>query len=83
MAIITLDIDDELVAKALAQAEFENITLEAMLTARVAELAKLGGRRLTVREQIYVDCEASPEVAEQLRAEARAGRRATPEKPPA
>jgi hypothetical protein len=68
MKNITLDIDKDLLAKARQYADEHETTLEALIAEHLAVLADRAGRRLTVREQTYVDCAPSEEVKEQLRA---------------
>jgi len=66
---ITLSIDEELLRKALQYADERETTLEALLAEHLAVLADRAARRLTVREQTYVDCRPPEEVIEALRAE--------------
>jgi hypothetical protein len=68
MTTINLDIDEGLLGKARQYAEEHNTTLEALIGEHLAVLADRAGRRLTLREQTYVDCPPSEEVKEQLRA---------------
>jgi hypothetical protein len=67
MENITLAIDEDLLAKARQYADEHNTTLEALIAEHLALLADRAGRRLTAREQIYVDCAPSEEVKERLR----------------
>ena len=66
MAKIEISIDDELLRRAEKFAAANDTTVEALV---VDHLTGLAGRRRTVREQIYRDCEPHPEVAARLRAE--------------
>jgi serine/threonine protein kinase HipA of HipAB toxin-antitoxin module len=68
MMTITFDIDEVLLAMARQYADEHETTLEALIAEHLALLADRAGRRLTVREQTYVDCAPSEEVKEQLRA---------------
>lgn len=69
MTNITLRIDHELLGKARQYAEEHDTTLEELLVEHLAVLADHAGRRLTVREQTYVDHRPPEEVIEALRAE--------------
>jgi hypothetical protein len=66
---LTLSVDEELLRKALQYANGRETTLEALIAEHLAVLADRAGRRLTVREQTYVDCAPSEEVKAALRAE--------------
>ena len=55
MKKIELTVDEELLGKACQYADEHDTTLEALLTEHMAVLADRAGRRLTVREQTYVD----------------------------
>ena len=65
--MIKLSIDDDLLRKALQFADERETTLEALIDEHLAVLADRAGRRLTAREQIYVDCPPSEEVKRALR----------------
>jgi hypothetical protein len=67
MQVITLSIDEELLRKARQFAAERETTLEALIIEHLAILADRAGRRLTAREQIYVDCQPSEEVKQALR----------------
>ena len=69
MKKIYLTIDEELLRKARQYADEHDTTLEALIAEHMAVLADRAGRRLTAREQIYVDCTPSAEVREALRAD--------------
>jgi hypothetical protein len=68
MPEITLMLDDELLRKARQFADEHGTTLEALLAEHLSVLADRAGRRLTLREQIYVDASPPEEVIEALRA---------------
>jgi hypothetical protein len=83
MEDITLTIDEHLLRKARQYADERETTLEALIVEHLAVLADRAGRRLTVREQTYVDHRPPDEVIEALRAPARrslvrSGARASP-----
>jgi hypothetical protein len=65
---IELQVDEALLRKALQYADERETTLEALINEYLAVLADRAGRRLTVREQTYVDCPPSEEVKAALRA---------------
>jgi hypothetical protein len=69
MEEITLTIDEHLLRKARQYADERETTLEALIVEHLAVLADRAGRRLTVREQTYVDHRPPEEVIEALRAE--------------
>jgi len=69
MMTLTLDIDEHLLAKARQYADEHSTTLEALIAEYLALLAGRAGRRLTVREQIYLDYAPSEEVKAWLRAD--------------
>jgi hypothetical protein len=69
MTTITLDIDEDLLAKARQYADELGTTLEALIAEHLAVLADRAGRRLTAREQIYADHAPSEEVKAWLRAD--------------
>jgi Family of unknown function (DUF6364) len=69
LTTITLEIDENLLAKARQYADEHETTLEALIAEHLALLADRAGRRLTAREQIYVDCAPSEEVKAWLRAD--------------
>jgi hypothetical protein len=56
MTTITIDIAADLLARARQYADEHGTTLEALIAEHLAFLADRTGRRLTAREQIYVDC---------------------------
>jgi hypothetical protein len=69
MKKITLDIDDHVLAKARQYADEHDTTLEALIGEHLALLADRAGRRLTLREQTYVDYVPPEDVIRALRAE--------------
>lgn len=69
MKNITIAVDEIVLCKARQYAGEHGNTLEALLAEHLALLADRAGRRLAVREQIYVDHQPSAEVIEALRAE--------------
>ena len=75
MKNITLTIDEDVLRKAREYADEHGTTLEALLAEHVAFLAGRAGRRLTLREQTYVDYRPPEEVIERLRAEGLPGKR--------
>jgi hypothetical protein len=66
MARFEINIDSELLSRAKKFAEADGTSIEALIT---GYLQGLGGRRRTVREQIYRDYEPPAEVVAQLEAE--------------
>jgi hypothetical protein len=69
MNLIELDVDEAVLRQARQSADEHQTTLKRLLAEHVAVLAARAGRRLTVREQTYVDCRPPEEVVETLRAE--------------
>jgi hypothetical protein len=69
MKKITLPVDEDVLRKARQYADERETTLEALIVEHLAVLADRAGRRLTLREQIYVDCAPSEEVKETPRAD--------------
>jgi hypothetical protein len=69
MTNITLAIEEGLLRKARQYADEQGTTLEALLAEHLTQLADRAGRRLTVREQTYVDYRPSEEAVEALRTE--------------
>ena len=69
MAQITLIVDDGSLARACKYAADSDTSIETLLSQHIEELAKVSGRRMTFREQIYRDCEPNEAVIAQLRAE--------------
>jgi hypothetical protein len=69
MKKINLIIDEDVLRKARQYADEHGTTVEALIAAHMAVLADRAGRRLTLREQTYVDCRPSEEVIEALQAE--------------
>jgi hypothetical protein len=69
MALIEIGIDESLLSRARQYADELGTTLEALIADHLIALADRAGRRLTVREQTYVDCRSPDEVIEKLRAE--------------
>jgi hypothetical protein len=69
MSSLEIVVDDALLRKARQYADEHNTTLEALIAEHLAVLADRAGRRLTVREQTYVDYRPPEEVIEALRAE--------------
>jgi hypothetical protein len=63
MEDITLTIDEDLLRRARQYADARETTLEALIVEHLAVLADCVGRRLTVREQTYVDCRPPVEVS--------------------
>ena len=78
MKKIELTVDEELLRKACQYADEHETTLEALLAEHMAVLADRAGRRLTVREQTYVDYRPPGEVIEKLRAEGLPKKRKAP-----
>lgn len=70
MKEIALTIDEDVLRKARQYADEHGATLEALIAEHLAVLADRAGRRLTLREQTYVDHKPSKEIIEALRAEA-------------
>jgi hypothetical protein len=66
---ICVAVDDDLLRKALQYADERETTLEALINEHLAVPADRAGRRLTVREQTYVDYRPPEEAIEALRAE--------------
>jgi hypothetical protein len=66
---ITLSVEEDLLRKAHTYAAEHGTTLEALLAEHLAMLADRAGRRLTAREQIYVDHRPHEQVVEALPAE--------------
>lgn len=69
METISVSVDEGLLRKARQYADERATTLEALINEHLAVLADRAGRRLTVREETYVDCRPPEEVIEALRAE--------------
>jgi hypothetical protein len=69
MSSLEIVVDEALIRKARQYAEEHGTTLEALLAEHLAGLADRAGRRLTLREQTYLDYRPSEEAAETLRAE--------------
>jgi hypothetical protein len=69
MKKIELTVDEDLLRKACQYADEHGTTLEALTAEHLSVLADRAGRRLTVREQTYVDYRPPEEVIEALRAE--------------
>ncbi len=69
MQHITLTVDEEVLRKARQYADEHDTTLEALIVEHLVVLADRVGRRLTLREQTYVDHRPPEEVVERLRAE--------------
>ena len=69
MSSLEIVVDEALLRKARQYADEQGSTLEALLAEHLAELAARAGRRLTLREQTYVDHRPHEEVVEALRAE--------------
>lgn len=55
MKHIALNIDEDVLRNAREYADEHGTTLEALLTEHLSLLADRAGRRLTLREQTYVD----------------------------
>jgi hypothetical protein len=62
MSSIELEVDEDLLRRARQHAAEHDTTLEALLVEHLAILADRAGRRLTLREQIYVDYRPPEEV---------------------
>jgi hypothetical protein len=75
MTHISLKIDEEVLSKARQYADEREVTLEALIVEHLHILADRAGRRLTVREQTYVDCPPSEEVKQALREDFARGQR--------
>ena len=75
MSLIELMVDEALLQGARQYADEHGTTLEALLAEHLAVLADRAGRRLTVREQTYVDYAPSEEVKKALRADSACGKR--------
>jgi FMN phosphatase YigB (HAD superfamily) len=69
MSSLEVTVDEALLHKARQYADEHGTTLEALLAEHLSELADRAGRRLTVREQTYVDYRPPEEVVEALRTE--------------
>jgi hypothetical protein len=69
MQDITLKVDDDLLRKVYQYADERETTLEAVLLEYMTVLADRAGRRLTLREETYVDYRPTEEVLEALRRE--------------
>ena len=69
MVSVELQVDESLLRRVREHAHERGTTLEALLTEHLAVLADRSGRRLTLREQTYVDYRPPEEVVEVLRAE--------------
>jgi uncharacterized protein (DUF4415 family) len=69
MNLIELNVDEAVLRQARQYADEHQTTLERLLAEYVAVLAGRAGRRLTVREQTYVDYRTPEEVVEALQAE--------------
>jgi len=69
MEDITLTINEHLLRDARQYPDERETTLQALIVEHLAVLADRAGRRLTVREQTYVDHRPPGEVIEALRAE--------------
>ncbi len=78
MKKIELTVDEELLRKACQYADEHDTTLEALLAEHMAVLADRAGRRLTVREQTYVDYRPPEDAIEMLRAEGLPKKRKAP-----
>jgi hypothetical protein len=72
MERVILQADEDVIRKARQYATEHGAALEALLAEYLAVLADRAGRRLTLREQTYVDHRPSEEVVDALRAEAAA-----------
>ena len=68
---ITLDTDGALIAKARQYADEHDTTLESLIAEHLALLADRAGRRLTLRDQTYVDYGPPEDVIRALRAASR------------
>jgi hypothetical protein len=55
MTHFTLTVDEQVLRRVRQFADEHGTTLEALLSEHMSILADRAGRRLTVREQIYVD----------------------------
>lgn len=75
MESVTLTLDQAVLIKARQYAKEHGATLETLLAEHVSLLADRAGRRLTVREQTYVDYRPPDEVVERLRVENQQKRR--------
>jgi hypothetical protein len=69
MSSLEVTVDEALLHKARQYADEHGTTVEALLAKHLSELADRAGRRLTVREQTYVDYRPPEEVVEALRAQ--------------
>lgn len=70
MRTITLSIHEDLLLKVRQLADARKTTLEALIVEHLTVLADRAGRRLTLREQMYVDYRPAEAVVETVRAEA-------------
>ena len=66
MKDINLTIDDDVLRKARQYADERDTTLEALIVEHLGVLADRAGRRLTLREQTYVDYRPPEDAIEML-----------------